>query len=227
MAKTCSKCGASNKNSADFCENCGELFPETSGGFPDTSTGIETGQSHILGKLIPLIVVLGFFGFFMFSGIFDDEETALDETFQANGLSFDYPEDWQIVESPADIVSGGSELQDLGTLTGSGVTLTISSADLSEGWLVDEAKEVTLSSIQESDSVEVSSETTKTVNGLTVYEIRGTVQDSATSQEDRFLYVITGKDKIVVYYLQFIAEASSFDHNEDLINSIVDTINIQ
>lgn len=220
MGKICPKCNTVNKNSADFCENCGELFPET-------YEGSAIRPSSILVKAIPFLVILGVLGF-IFSGVFNfDETTSLTETFSSDGLTFNYPGDWEIVESSGEVAGSGSIVQDLGTLASDDITLTVSGADLSEGWSVEEAKESTKNNINNVTSAQILSDTQKTVNGVTVYEMIGSLEDQTSKQENKFLYVVTGEDKKVVYYMQFIAEASAFDSNQKLMDEIVNTIKIE
>lgn len=222
MVKTCPKCNTKNENSADFCVNCGELFPEHATG--EVGTGKRMISRVVIAFLV--IIVMGLTPFlFGTLGMFD--ETTLSETFSAGGLTFNYPSDWEIVESPGDIVSGGSGLYDLGTLAGSEIGLTISAADLSEGWMVEEAKNVTKKSIQNVSAVQILSDTSRTVNGVTVYEMIGTVKNTTTKQESKFLYVVTGKDRQVVYYMQFIGDVSAFDSNKAAIDDIINTIEIE
>lgn len=220
MGKICPKCNAVNKDSADFCENCGELFPEESG-----IDGWKK-QRGALVKAVGLLVMVSFVGFILVSGFFTFQETSLGETFSRDGLTFDYPIGWEVVDYPGDVVSGGSSVKDIGTLTGSNITLSVSEADLEGKWSVENAKEATLNNLKNYSAIKVLSDINKTVNGITVYEMTGTVEDPTTSQESKFLYVVTGKDRDVCYYLQFIADTTYFNDNENIINSIVDSIKI-
>jgi hypothetical protein len=220
MGKICPKCDAINKNSADFCENCGELFP-------DNFEGSASVTSSIIMKALPFLVILGVLGF-IFLGAFDFEETtSLTESFSSDGLTFNYPSDWDIVKSSGEIDNSGTLVQDLGILTSDDITLTVSGADLSEGWSVAEAKESTKNNIKNVTSAQILSDTQRTVNGVTVYEMIGLVEDQNSKQKNKFLYVVTGEDKKVVYYMQFIAEASAFDNNQELMEEIVNTIKIE
>ena len=220
MAKICPKCKAENKNSADFCENCGELFPESS-----TSMGIK--PTHILRKIIPLLIVLSFLGF-LFSGTYDFEDTtSLGETFQSGGLTFNYPDDWQYTQPSEDTNSNDPRIQELGTLYNSDISLYVSGADLSDGVSVEAAKEATKENIEEVASAEILGDDERTVDGVTVYEITTALKDQETGTEYKSLYIVTGIDNQVVYFMEFIAEADEFENYKDVMDSIIGTIRIE
>ncbi len=89
-----------------------------------------------------------------------------------------------------------------------------------------QAKDITKNNLKQGNSAKILSDTSKTVNGRTIYEILYTFKD--TNKEDaKGLAVITGKDGEVAYYLMFVSDVTTFDENQGLIDSIIDTIKVK
>jgi hypothetical protein len=244
MTKICPNCKTENIDSADFCQNCGTELPKYTYNVPpsgDTPTAPKSGnwwskQTSLVKILsivgvccVGLIVIVG-----LIAILFPDATTFnldtgsvsdLTSTFSQSGLTFNYPGDW-VTSSAKYIDSSNSVIQSLGTFsTPDGrLVLDVSKQDMTS--TVEAAKEGTKTNLKSVPSAQILSETTKTVNGLTVYEMVVTYTDS-NNKEAKTLYVITGKDGQVVYYLQFIDEPSNFNSDTKLMDSIVNTIKIQ
>jgi amino acid transporter len=245
MTKICPKCKTENLDSATFCQNCGEELPKYTYNVPSSEDvplkskaksgnwwSKQTTPVKILSVvgvccvgLIVLILLVGL--------IFPDATTfnldtgntpALTQTFSQAGLSFNYPGDWtpttvQYIDSSSSIV------QSLGAFSSTDdLALDVNKQSMTE--TVASAKEATKTNLKTIPSSQILSETTRTVNGLTVYEMVVTYTDSNNNQV-KSLYVVTGKDGQVAYYLQFIDTPSSFDSDLSLMNSIVNTIKVQ
>lgn len=244
MTKICPNCKTENIDSAEFCQNCGTELPKFSYNVPpkgDTpsqpKSGGWWGKQTTLVKIISvagvccvgLIVLLVLLGLFFPDATTFNIDTgntpALTQTFSESGLTFNYPSDWEN-SSVKYIDSSTSIVQSLGTLKSpDGLLLDVSKQDMTE--TVEAAKEGTKANIKTIPSAQITSETTKTVNGLKIYEMIVTYTDTSTNQEAKSLYVITGKDGQVAYYLQFIDDPSNFSSDQALMNSIVNTIKIQ
>lgn len=177
-------------------------------------------------------VIMGILVLFMFlSGCTTTTSQDLNKTFSQGGITFNYPKDWQIESrsSAGDIVGSGRDVQDLVTLVSpNGIILHVSKANLSSSNLtIDVLKEATIENIKNSAQGQVLNETNTTVGGLIVYEVLMNVKDPKTITDQKILSVITGKDGQSAYYIQFIAENSTFDSNRDLINKILNTRRIE
>ncbi|EKQ50789.1 MAG: hypothetical protein B655_2304 [Methanobacterium sp. Maddingley MBC34] len=244
MTKICPNCKTENMDSAEFCQNCGTELPKFSYNVPpkeDTpsqpKSGGWWGKQTTLVKIISVVGVccVGLIVLIVLAGIFFPDATtfnintgntpALTQTFSESGLTFNYPSDWTN-SSVKYIDSSTSIVQSLGTLASpDGLLLDVSKQDMTE--TVEAAKEGTKTNLKTIPSVQILSETTKTVNGLKIYELIVTYTDTSTNQEAKSLYVITGKDGQVAYYLQFIDDPNDFSSDQSLMNSIVNTIKIQ
>jgi len=243
MTKICPNCKTENIDSADFCQNCGAELPKFTynlppkGETPGTKKGgwwsKQTTPVKILSVVgvccVGLIVLL-----FLVGLLFPDATTfnldtgdtpALTQTFSEAGLTFNYPSDWS-TSSVKYIDSSTSNVQSLGTFSSvDGLILDVSKQDMTV--TVESAKEGTKANLKTIPSAQILSETTKTVNGLTIYEMIVTYTDTSSNREAKSLYVITGKDGQVAYYLQFIDDPGDFNSDQALMNSIVNTIKIQ
>nr|WP_319372382.1 PsbP-related protein [uncultured Methanobacterium sp.] len=245
MTKICPKCKTENLDSAAFCQNCGEELPKYTYNVP--SSGDRAPESKAKGgnwwskqtNLVKILSVVGVccVGLIVIIGLlailFPDATTfnldtgntpALTQTFSQAGLSFNYPGDWK-TSSVKYVDNSASVVQSLGTFASpDNLVLDVSKQDMTA--TVAEAKEGTKANLKTISSSQILSETTKTVNGLTVYEMILTYSDS-NNNEVKSLYVITGKDGQVSYYLQFIDTPSNFNSDKSVMDSIVNTIKIQ
>lgn len=237
MTKICPNCKTENPDNSVFCQNCGTELKGTpntiksdikSGG---ESKGWWSKQSTGIKAVIGIVGVcfLGLIIFIAIGGILSPDQN-LNSNFSNGGITFNYPNDWNNATSSGSIVSGGSSLVDLGTLANSnGLTLHISKADISSagGITIAVMKDVSKKNLLNGSSAQLLSDNKTSVNGLTVYETSFTLKDPKSNQDQKSLFVITGKDKQTVYYMQFIADTSTFDQNQNLINRIIGTIKIQ
>ena len=244
MAKYCPECGNQSLDSAEFCENCGKKLPISSGtpsgvdGKPSSkegwwnkqSSGVKVAMGLAGLCCIGLILVVGLSGFLFpdatnssFSTSWDSTE--LDKTFSKDGLTFKYPSSWE----PTSVeYAGENPNAELGAfISPENLLLTVNkdvAADSSG--TIKQAKDSTKKNLKKLNSAKILSDTTKTVNGRTIYEISYTYKD--TSNEDsKGLAVITGKDGEVAYYLMFVSDVSTFDKNQGLIDKIIDTIKVK
>jgi len=172
--------------------------------------------------------ILGILVLVVFASGCTSNSMDLSQTFSNGGISFNYPSDMNNTNSST-VVSGGSSLVDLGTLAASnGYTIAVSKADITgSGATIEQMKEATNANIKKgSSTAQVLSDNTTTVNGVKVYETLMTMKDPS-SNDVKSLFVTTGKDGQTVYYLQFIADPSTYDSNAQLTNNIINTIKIQ
>ena len=247
MSKICPNCKSENEDSAEFCQECGTKLPKYSYSVPPAGEektepkkgnwwSKQTNTVKVLtivgGCCVGLIVIIG-----LLAVLFPDattfnyyvgDTTALTKTFSQNGLTFNYPDDWQTATSQGDIVSSGSSVQYLTSLYGSdGLTLHVSMGDLAAvGATMAQAKEATKTNIQGGSSAKLLSDTQTTVNGLTMYKMVFTLTDPTYNQENKVLTAITGKEGQKVYYMQFIAETSVFDNNQKLMDNILNSVKV-
>lgn len=244
MAKYCPECGKENLNSAEFCENCSEKLPGSTGTPPrgnaevPSSDGWWNRQSSgaklamALASLccIGLILLVGLSGF-----LFPDQtnssfttswdSTTLDKTFSKGGLTFKYPSSWE----PTTVkYNGENPNEELGVFSSpENLVLTVNKdmpGDSSA--TIKQAKDSTKKNLKKLNSAKILSDTSKTVNGRTIYEISYTYQDNS-NEDSKGLAVITGKDGEVAYYLMFVSDVNTFDENQGLINNIIDTIKVK
>ena len=251
MTKICPECKTENMDSAEFCQNCGAELPKftynvppkdemaaekpkSGGWWGKQSSGVKIGIA--IGGIccIGIIVIIVLFGMYLpdlstynttTSTDTSTSTAALGTTFSQGGLTFNYPSDW-VTSTVTYTGTTASNLQKLGTFASpSGLTLDVNKQDMTG--TVAQAKDNTLNMIKASiPSAEILSQSQKTTNGLTVYEMVFTYTNSNTNTKDKTLYVFTGKDGQVVYYMQFMDEASKFDQNRPLMDSIVNTIKV-
>ncbi len=243
MTKICPNCKTENIDSADFCQNCGTELPKFTynipqgGEPPETKKGGWWSKQTTLVKIISVVGVccVGLLALIVLAGIFFPDATifnldtgntpALTQTFSGAGLTFNYPSNWG-TSSVKYIDSSTSNVQSLGAFASpDGLLLDVSKQDMTV--TVEAAKEGTKENLKTIPSAQILSETTKTVNGLTIYEMIITYTDTTTNKETKSLYVITGKDGQIAYYLQFIDDPGNFNNDQPLMNSIVNTIKIQ
>lgn len=238
MTKICPNCKTENPDNSVFCQNCGTELKgtpniiksdiksggESKGWWSKQSTGIKAVIGIVGVCLLGLIIVIAIVGIF-------SPDQNLNSNFSNGGITFNYPNDWKNATSSETIVSGGSSLVDLGTLANSnGLTLHISNGNLSSYGTtatIAKMKDITKQGIVNGTSAQVLSDNMTSINGVNVYEISFTLKDPKSNQDQKSLYVVTGKDRQTVYYMQFIADTSTFDQNQDLINRIIGTIKIQ
>jgi hypothetical protein len=249
MTKICPECKTENMDSAEFCQNCGAELPKftynvpqkdveatekakSGGWWSRQSTGVKLGIA--IGGIccIGIIVIIVLFGMYLpdlstTSNTTTNTATstaALGATFSQGGLTFNYPSDW--VTSTVTYNGTSLSVQNLGTYASpQGLTLDVNKQDMTA--TVAQAKDGTINNIKTAmPSAQILSETKKTINGLTVYELVLTYTNSNTNNQEKSLYVITGKDGQVAYYMQFMDELDKFDQNRPLMDSIVNTIKI-
>jgi PsbP-like protein len=184
---------------------------------------LKNSSSLIFGILGILVLVV-------FASGCTSNSMDLSQTFSNGGISFNYPSDMNHTNSSS-VVSSGSSVADLGTLASSnGLTIAVSKADLSSspGVTILQLKDLTKENIKNgSSSAQVLSDNITTVNGVKVYELLMTLKDPSSNSDMKYLTAITGKEGQAVYYVQFIADPSTFDSNKELINNIINTIRIQ
>jgi hypothetical protein len=244
MTKICGECKTENPDDAEFCQNCGNKVEETTKVFklnePTGPAGSDGGKKGFWsnrssgGKaLIGVVgvICIGLILLIVIVGLATPDKNQLNSKFSSAGLTFNYPSDWSNTSETGDLVSGGTSLVKMGTYVSSnGLTLHVSRADLSTAdynLTVLQAKELTKNSIVNGSTAQILSDNRTSVNGTTVYEFLYTIKDPNTNQDQKSLTVVTGKNGQTVYYLQFIADTSTFDNNKELINNVINTIKLK
>jgi hypothetical protein len=244
MVKYCPECGKENSDSSEFCENCGEKLPQSTGTptgfgsptFSDEKSQVKKSSNTKIAIILAGLCCVGLFGVVLLSGfLFPDatnssfstswDSTSLDETFSKEGLTFKYPSSW---ESTTVEYDGANTNAELGVFTSTeNLVLAVNKeVPANSSGTIKQAKDISKKNLKQGNSVKILSDTSKTVNGRTIYEILYTFKDK-DNEDAKALAVITGKDGKVAYYLLFVSDVTTFDENQGLIDNIIDTIKVK
>ncbi len=154
----------------------------------------------------------------------------LNKTFSSQGISFNYPSDWNNGNFTGEDAVNVTSLTRLGVLDSpSGLILAVSKVDLSllaGNMSVESFKNSSKASIA-NESAQILSDNQTNVNGVNVYAFVYTKNNTSTNKSEKTMIVVTGKDGQTAYYMQFSGDPQTFDENLALMNQIIATIKIQ
>mgnify|MGYP005837945409 FL=1 len=232
LAKICSKCNKMNKDTGKFCERCGaELPASVPAKEPKKSSGIRAwwnsqGKGIKIGSIVGIcclgLIIIGL----IVAMTTPDQTTSTTSTtpssssstptstsssaniYNANGISFSYPSNW-MVYTPDEV--DPAEIVNLKTTAGEVSILTVyrESTSLS----TDELKQVWYDVM--SNSGNILSDNTITVDGVEAFQITSSYSSSGTSGEQQIVgFVKNGKKYILLFTSSDI----------DSIQSDIDTI---
>ena len=179
------------------------------------------GIFTILGMLLMVVFV---------SGCTSTSQN-LNQTFSSQGISFNYPSDWTTGNfSAEDLPNNVTGLVRLGLLQSpDGMGMGISKVNLtafSGNTTVAALKDLSKSSII-NESAQVLSDNQTNINGVNVYAIVYTKNNTSTNKSEKTMQVVTGVDGQTAYLMQFTADPQTFDQDLQLINQIIATVKIQ